>query len=129
MKVIDVKNLEATSRCVICPGGGFKSIRPVLKSDGMGYSVTVTTIYPMAGPQVWHYKNHLESCYCIEGKAKIKNLDTGEMHSIYPGVIYVLDKHDKHEFTAITEVKLICVFNPPLNGTEVHNKERSYERE
>jgi L-ectoine synthase len=30
---------------------------------------------------------------------------------------------------AFKELKLACVFNPPLNGTEVHNKDGSYELE
>ena len=39
------------------------------------------------------------------------------------------DKHDKHILTAFSEMKMACVFNPPLNGTEVHNNEGAYELE
>lgn len=126
MKVINVKELSGTSREVKCPDGGFTSLRPILKRDGMGYSITITTIYPEAGPQIWHYKRHLESCYCVSGNGLLLNMQTGEIHNIHSGVIYILDNHDKHQFTALTKVELVCVFNPPLFGNEIHKKDRSY---
>ena len=41
--------------------------------------------------------------------------------------MYALDKHDKHILRATTEMKMACVFNPPLNGKEVHNAQGAYE--
>jgi len=41
-------------------------------------------------------------------------------------VIYVLDKHDNHLLRARSELKLACVFNPPLVGDEVHDKNGVY---
>lgn len=112
-------------REIKCPSGGFVSKRMLLESDGMGYTITHTTV--TAGMrQVWHYKNHLESCYCLKGYAKLKNLETGEEYVITAGVMYVLDKHDKHEFYAEIETELLCVFNPPLKGKEIHQKDGSY---
>ncbi|NTU49497.1 MAG: ectoine synthase [Desulfobulbaceae bacterium] len=125
MKIISVNDLLNTDREVDCPNGGFKSLRFLLESDGMGYTITKTIIKPR-GWQHWHYKNHLESCLCISGTGLIKNLDTGEVHAISPGTMYVLDKHDNHEFKAYDTVVLICVFNPPLKGREVHGTDGSY---
>ena len=59
---------------------------------------------------------------------KIKDLASGQMHTIEPGTLYILDKHDKHILYATTELSLACVFNPPLTGQEVHNEEGSYPR-
>lgn len=115
-------------REVKCPTGGFVSKRMLLESDGLGYSITHTTITP-GMRQTWHYKNHLESCFCIKGYAKVKDLATGVEHIITPGVMYVLNDHDKHEFYAEVETELICVFNPPLKGKEVHAKDGSYSHE
>ena len=39
---------------------------------------------------------------------------------------YVVDKHDAHYFTAMEETTLICVFNPPLVGKEIHDESGSY---
>ena len=126
MKIIKLSELVATEREVSCPKGGFVSRRFLLKDDNMGFSVT-NTIIPPNGEQHWHYKNHLEACYCIKGHGKLTNTVTGEKHRILPGTMYVLDSHERHSFIAYTTVELICVFNPPLKGTEIHNEENSYD--
>ena len=125
MKVIKTSNLDK-SRVVECPKGGFISNRILLESDNMGYTMTKTVI-PPKGAQFWHYKNHLESCYCISGKGILTSLDTNESFVITPDVIYSLDNHDNHTFEAITDVILISVFNPPVKGNEVHKEDGSYE--
>lgn len=124
MKVINLRNLPE-ERIVNCPKGGFVSNRILLESDGMGYTMTKTVI-PPNGKQFWHYKNHLESCYCVSGSGELTNAVTNEKFQIGPDVTYVLDKNDPHYFEAFEEVTLICVFNPPLTGREVHKKDGSY---
>lgn len=126
MKVIEFEDVAGTEREVHCPRGGFISYRYLLESDDMGYTVTRTFI-PKGDPQKWHYKQHLESCYCVSGEALLGNLDTGERFNIKPGTLYALDKHDKHLFCALEDTVLICVFNPPLRGREVHRADGSYE--
>lgn len=124
MKIIHTSELDP-SRVVACPHGGFVSHRILLESDNMGYSLTKTVI-PVAGPQFWHYKEHLESCYCVSGRGKITNKASGESFDIVPDTTYVLDKHDAHFFEAFEEMILICVFNPPLTGRELHQEDGSY---
>ena len=124
MKVIRTKALDS-SRVVECPNGGFVSNRILLESDGMGYAMTKTVI-PVGERQYWHYKNHLESCYCVSGKGLLTHAETGQYFAIEPDTTYVLDKHDAHYFEALQELTLICVFNPPLPGREVHQSDGSY---
>lgn len=126
MIVEDVMSMHGTEREVNCPNDGFKSIRMLIKSDGMGFTMTRTTIHPTPQYQMWHYKNHLEACYCIKGHGTLKD-EKGKKYPIKPGMFYALDKHDKHYFRAKDTVILICVFNPPLNGPEVHGKDGSYD--
>jgi L-ectoine synthase len=126
MKIIKLHELVGTEREVKCPKGGFLSRRFLLEKDNMGFSVT-NTIIPPNGEQHWHYKNHLEACYCIKGHGCITNKNTGEKHRILPGTMYVLDNNDPHSFIAFSTVELLCVFNPPLTGLEVHNKDNSYD--
>lgn len=125
MKIVDVNALPK-ERIVECPNGGFVSNRILLDTDNMGYSMTKTVI-PPNGKQNWHYKYHLESCYCVSGKGELTNKKTGEVYEIKPDVTYVLDKHDDHYFEAFEECVLICVFNPPLTGREVHQEDGSYK--
>ena len=124
MKVRSIKNLEGTERHV--KGVGFDSIRVLLERDGMGFSLH-KTIIPKGDPQHWHYKDHLEACYCIKGLGIITNLETGESFTIKPDTTYILDEHDDHTFQALEDTVLISVFNPPVTGNEVHNEDGSYE--
>ena len=103
------------------------SNRILLESDGMGFSLTKTVIQPTDDMKFQHYKNHLESCYCVYGNALLVNATTGEKHRIEEDITYVLDKNDPHYFQAFEETVLICVFNPPLKGNETHKQDGSYE--
>lgn len=125
MKVIDVNALDS-SRIVKCKNDGFTSNRILTKADGMGYTMTKTVVHPGI-KQFWHYKHHLESCYCVSGTGKLTNARTDEVFDIKPDVTYVLDNHDPHYFEAEEEVVLICVFNPPLVGDELHDEEGTYQ--
>jgi len=129
MKIIKMDNLKDTDRDISCPKGGFRSLRGLLERDGLGFSVHKTLIPAGKGPQHWHYTSHFEACYCIAGKGFITNLDTGERFLIKEDTMYVLDKHDDHEFEAIEDVILISIFNPPVKGGEVHKADGSYSTE
>ena len=66
-------------------------------------SFHITTIY--AGTEThMFYKNHYESVYCLSGTGEIENKETGLVHAISPGTIYVLDRHDRHVLSAQTEL-------------------------
>ena len=125
MKTRTIKEIENTERDVI--GNGFRSIRVLLEKDNMGFSLH-KTIIPRGGYYHWHYKHHLEACYCIQGVGFIKNKETGEKHLIEKDTTYILDNHDDHEFIAVSDedVILISVFNPPVTGDEIHLKDGSY---
>lgn len=126
MKIVRINQLIDTSREV--HGEGFVSVRGLLAKDGMGFSMHKTIIPSSGGKKYhWHYKNHLEACYCIKGKGIITDLSTGIEHLITPDVIYVLDNHDNHTFEALEDTVLISVFNPPVTGNEVHKEDGSYE--
>lgn len=126
MIVRNLQEAEATNRRIVSQG--WESTRLLLKNDNVGFSFHITTIYKDAELHM-HYQNHFESVYCISGKGEIEDLATGQKHSIAPGTLYVLDKHDKHILRAEEEMKMACVFNPPLHGKEVHNADGVYPLE
>ncbi|MFZ2540969.1 MAG: ectoine synthase [Gallionella sp.] len=117
----------ADDRVVECPKGGFVSRRLLLGENGMGFTMTRTTVKPTKVFQRWHYKHHLEACYCIKGHGILKDVN-GVQYQVVPGTMYALDKHDKHFFKALDTVILICVFNPPLTGQEIHQFDGSYQK-
>lgn len=122
MKIVDYRNLP-DERVVKFHAG--VSRRIALKRDELGFGITRTTIMPEAGKVFQHYKNHQEACYCVSGYGVLTNSD-GMEYGISPGVTYILDKNDKHWFEALEETVLICVWNPPLIGNEIHREDGSY---
>jgi len=100
-------------------GEGWQSRRLLLRSDGMGYSLHDTTV-AAGGELTLEYPHHLEACYVVAGEAEVTDLTTGERHHLAPRTVYALDQHDRHTLRAISELQLVCVFNPALVGTERH---------
>lgn len=126
MIVRDLKEASKTRRRVVSKG--WESTRLLLKDDGMGFSFHITTIY--AGAELpMHYTNHLESVYCVDGEGSVEDVAAGKIYEIRPGVMYALDKNDRHILRARTEMIMACVFNPPLNGREVHDASGAYPLE
>jgi L-ectoine synthase len=99
------------------------STRLLLQNDRMGFTITDTVVEPGMDETLW-YKHHLEACYCIEGRATLEDLSTGDVYEIQPGTMYALDQHDRHRLRAGTRVRLVCVFSPPLTGQETHDSDR-----
>ncbi|HYC46538.1 MAG TPA: ectoine synthase [Burkholderiales bacterium] len=101
------------------------SRRLLLKRDGMGFSMHETIIHPGTQTHIW-YKNHLEAVLCIEGEGEVETLADARVYRIVPGTLYALDGHERHHLRATTRMRLVCVFNPPLTGREVHDAEGVY---
>lgn len=119
MKVVKIEDLEG----VKFTGG--HSFRAVLANDFMGFAV-MKTVIPKGGPYLWHYPRHVEACYCIAGEGILTDVESGTAHQIKVDTVYVLDKHERHTFEAVTDTVLISIFNPPLIGTEKHDENGQY---
>jgi L-ectoine synthase len=103
----------------------WNSRRLLLKKDGMGFSMHDTIIKAGTETTIW-YKNHVEAVYCIEGEGEIEVVKDGTVYPIQPGTLYALDGHEKHYLRAKSDMRMVCVFNPPLTGQEVHDEEGVY---
>jgi len=123
MIVRSIDGIRGTAQEVAAPN--WVSRRLLLAKDGMGFSFHETTIFAGTETHI-HYRNHLEAVYCVAGEGEIETVADGMKHTIRPGVMYALDRHDEHYLRARSELKLICVFNPPLTGREVHDEEGVY---
>jgi L-ectoine synthase len=123
-----VRTLDAilgTERDVRAENGNWVSRRLLLRDDGMGFSFHDTTIFAGTETHIW-YKNHLEAVYCVAGEGEIEDLTTGEIHPVRDGTMYALNGHERHYLRATSDMRLVCVFNPPLSGREVHDKDGAY---
>ena len=106
-------------------GETWNSRRLILNDDKVGFSVHDTIMKAGTKTTMW-YKNHIEAVYCIEGEGEIETLSDGKVYPIKPGTLYLLNDHDKHQVRPKTDVRMVCVFNPPVTGREVHDDEGAY---
>ena len=93
----------------------------------MGFSLHDTTIFAGTRTRI-HYKHHVEAVYCIEGSGQIELVDDDQVIPVAAGTMYALNQHEKHDLVAHSDMRIICVFNPPLSGLEVHREDGSYAK-
>jgi L-ectoine synthase len=101
------------------------SRRLLLAGDGMGFSLHDTVLYAGTETAMW-YANHIEAVYCVGGEGELINDETGEVHELRDGVMYLLNGHEHHRVKAKTDLRMACVFNPPVTGREVHDENGVY---
>lgn len=106
-------------------GEAWASRRFLLAEDGVGFTLTETSIVAGSEQVLW-YKHHVEANYVIEGEGEVENLATGEVFALAPGSIYVLDQHERHRLKAFSAMRLVCVFTPALTGLESHDADGAY---
>ena len=106
-------------------GEFWASRRFLLAEDGVGFTLTETTVAAGSEQVLW-YKYHVEANYVISGEGEVANMATGEVFALAPGTIYVLDRHERHRLKAFSELRLVCVFTPALSGRESHDADGSY---
>jgi L-ectoine synthase len=119
MIVRNLQSVDGTDRDVITHN--WRSRRLLVARDGLPFSLHETVLYAGTETSMW-YINHIEAVYCIDGEGELMDDETGEVHRLVPGVLYVLDGHEHHRFRAHTDVRTVCVFTPPVTGPEVHDE-------
>lgn len=103
----------------------WKSRRLLLAGDRVGFSFHDTIMYAGTETRMW-YQHHIEAVYCIEGEGELEDLDHHTRHRIRPGTLYALNGHERHIMRPKTDMRLLCVFNPPVTGREVHDENGVY---
>lgn len=101
------------------------SRRLLLKSDGMGFSMHDTVLYTGTTTEM-EYQNHLEAVYCVEGRGRLKDLSNDREYTIEPGTLYALSGNERHILIADEQLRMVCVFNPPIVGQETHDENGAY---
>ena len=91
----------------------------------MGFSLHDTIIHASTTTRM-HYQNHLEAVYCIQGKGRIRDLTNNQNYELEAGTMYALSGNEQHELIADEEMRMVCVFNPPVVGTETHDENGAY---
>lgn len=115
MLIRHLDEISGTERDV--QGPGWRSRRLVVAEDGLKYSFHLTTLEQGARLR-FEYRDHRETVYCIEGEGVIEDLAAGRKVELGPGGLYSAGIAQPHIITANTPMRLVCVFDPPLQGTE-----------
>ncbi len=123
MIVRTTEDITGTDRDV--SDGMWRSKRIVLAGDGVGFSFHETTIKSDAVCE-FHYQHHIEAVWVVEGNGMLTNLETGEQHKLSAVTMYLLDGHERHRVTCHDQLRMFCVFNPPVSGQEVHDETGAY---
>ncbi|MCZ7528315.1 MAG: ectoine synthase [Acidimicrobiia bacterium] len=105
--------------------GNWYSRRLILARDGISFSLHDTVIRAGTETEMW-YRHHVEAVYCIEGEGTLDDLESGLTYELRPGTVYVLDGHERHRVRATTDLRMVCVFDPPVTGREVHDESGAY---
>lgn len=101
------------------------SRRLILQRDGLEFSLHDTIIRAGTTTEMW-YRHHVEAVYCIEGSGELEDLETNSVYDLIPGTVYALDGHERHVVRAHTDLRMVCVFDPPCTGAETHQEDGSY---
>ena len=123
MIVKTLSELDGTDRDV--RADTWRSRRFVLAKEGVGFSFHDTVLYAGTETSMW-YANHIEAVYCVGGEGELVNDETGEVHPLRDGTRDLLDGHERHRVRAHTDLRMACVFNPPVTGREVHDERGVY---
>lgn len=104
----------------------WSSRRFLFGKDQMGFTLTDTIIKAGTETHIW-YQNHLEAVYCIEGDGEVETVKDGKVYPIEAGTMYALDQNDEHYLRGgKKDMRMVCVFNPPLTGNETHDEDGVY---
>jgi L-ectoine synthase len=123
MFVRSADEMRAAGGELMAAGGTTSTICMVLKEDGIGTSIS--DVDPPAGnsSRLW-YKNHWEANNVLSGKGDVTNLVTDEAWDLVPGILHCVGPKDRHSMRADTDIHLLSVFNPTLQGDEIRGQGR-----
>ena len=123
MIVRTLAEITDTERDVITPN--WRSKRIVLAGDRVGFSLHETVLRAGTVNDFW-YANHIEAVFVVDGEGELYDKDNDVTYQLVPGSIYVLNGHERHQLRPRTEMRTVCVFNPPVTGREVHDENGVY---
>jgi L-ectoine synthase len=121
--VRSVNEIDGTERDIQTPN--WRSKRIILAREKVGFSVHETTLYADTVNDFW-YANHVEAVFVVEGEGELTDKETGETYQLRPGSLYLLNGHEHHQVRPRTQMRTVCVFNPPVTGQEVHDENGVY---
>ncbi len=126
MLIRSFQSVEAAGKAVPISHGKSSAIRVLLKSDGLGFSLSEARCGPGNSSDLW-YKNHWEANYVRAGKGVLTDRTSGETWELSPGTLYCVGPGDKHRVSNSEDpLRIVSVFNPPIEGLETHDQDGAF---
>jgi L-ectoine synthase len=100
-------------------------LRYLLDDDGLGFTWSDVMIHAGVENRLW-YRHHWEANYVIAGSGTVTHEKTGEQVVLEPGTLYCVGPDDPHVLATQGGLHMASLFNPPLDGTELHDADGSY---
>lgn len=106
--------------------GAGSSKRLLVKRDGLGFAFCVTNGHADNDSPL-EYRNHLESCYYIEGTGEYVWQDGSRpiLTEDEEATVFVMNLHDAHRMVIRDESVCLSIFTPAIEGTQAHDFTRA----
>ncbi len=122
MFVRSVAGLREEGRERIVAGGSARTVRMLLAEDRVGFTVSDVNLAAGNRNTLW-YRHHWEANYILGGRATVTELSGGGAWTMEPGTMYCVGPDDRHAMHAESDLHLLSVFCPALEGGEQHDAE------
>jgi L-ectoine synthase len=111
----DRTDLVGTPREVV--NANYHSTRILIAQDNLGVGMHDVVINPGI-KDTYGYEDRTEIAYCISGTGTVVDLETGQERRVRPGMLWVAPPGSRFTLSATEPLRLICIFDPPLEGAE-----------
>ena len=126
MFVLTADAMRGEGREMVVANGKARTLRMLTRADGLGFSFSDVHFDAGASADLW-YKNHWEGNYIVSGEGQVEDLTTGEVWELGAGMLYGVGPKDRHRVSARTDLHILSVFCPPLQGDEQHDADGALE--
>jgi len=114
--------MRAAGQEMTVANGQARTLRMLTKADDVGFGFSDVHLAAGADTTLW-YKHHWEANHIIAGRGRVTDLTTGQAWTLESGVSYNVGPKDRHQLRADTDLHLVSVFCPPLEGREQHDRD------
>jgi L-ectoine synthase len=118
--VSEADEMRAAGQGMVVANGQARTLRMLTKADDVGFGFSDVHFAAGAEATLW-YKHHWEANHIISGRGEVTDVTTGQSWTLAPGVAYNVGPKDRHRVRAHTDIHLVSVFCPPLEGHERHD--------
>jgi L-ectoine synthase len=105
--------------------GKGRALHMLTKVDNVGFGLS--DVYLEAGTDaVFRQTNHWQANHIISGSGEVSDVTSGQTWDLEPGMAYYVGPKDRHRVRAHTDIHLLSVFSPPLQGDEQHDEDGAF---